>query len=346
MINGCSLFSNCGIAELMLPDSLKIVVANELIRKRSNYYKVLHPETNMICGDILDNDIFDSVVKESLRNDVKFLIATPPCQGVSLIGRRDMLDKRNFLTLRVIDYCKIVYPDYVLIENVMQINKVMINGVDLANHLKTEFDKLGYNVEYDVLDCSEYGVPQKRKRLFYRIYRKGLSWELPNKEKIVTVGEAIGHLPSLEAGCDSGIKYHKALDVANKQLIECIKHTPTGKSAMDNLDFYPKTNGRRIKAFRSTYKRTYFDKPHHTITTTNTTISSGANCHYGRLLANGLYSDARVLTLLELMILHTIPVDKIVVNDTYTEHFVRKLIGESIPPLMVRKLFDKILDKV
>jgi hypothetical protein len=62
-------------------------------------------------------------------------------------------------------------------------------------------------------------------------------------------------------------------------------------------------------------------------------------------MGNGLYSDARVLTLLELMILHTIPIDKIVVNDTYTEHFVRELIGESIPPLMVRKLFDKQIVK-
>jgi len=56
---GLSLFSNVGIGEAMLSDiNIEIAVANEIDKKRAQFYKNLYPKTNMICGDIRDDEIY------------------------------------------------------------------------------------------------------------------------------------------------------------------------------------------------------------------------------------------------------------------------------------------------
>jgi len=58
-MNGVSLFSNVGIAETYLANSgINIVVANELLEKRAKFYKHHYEHTNMICGDIRNEEIF------------------------------------------------------------------------------------------------------------------------------------------------------------------------------------------------------------------------------------------------------------------------------------------------
>ena len=74
----------------------------------------------------------------------------------------------------------------------------------------------------------------------------------------------------------------------------------------------------------------------------NDAISSQLNVHPGRLQDDGTYSDARVLTPLELMILNSIPRDWNIPDDT-PEILIRKVIGESIPPLLVKKIVEQIV---
>ena len=73
----------------------------------------------------------------------------------------------------------------------------------------------------------------------------------------------------------------------------------------------------------------------------NDAISSQLNVHPGRLLKNGTYSDARVLTPLELMLLTSLPKDWNIPNDT-SELLIRKCIGECIPPLLIKKIVEQI----
>ncbi|MDD2376975.1 MAG: DNA cytosine methyltransferase [Clostridia bacterium] len=79
MINGVSLFANVGIAEIYLKKcGIDIVVANELIEKRAEFYKNIYPDCEMICGDI--NDKMNEIIYKAKEKKCKFLMATPPCQ--------------------------------------------------------------------------------------------------------------------------------------------------------------------------------------------------------------------------------------------------------------------------
>ena len=87
-----------------------------------------------------------------------------------------------------------------------------------------------------------------------------------------------------------------------------MKHTPSGKSAFSNPIYYPqKKDGTKIKGYESSYRRIRWDAPAPTITIRNDCIASQRNVHPGRELPDGTYSDARVLTPLELMILNSLP---------------------------------------
>lgn len=344
MLKALSLFSGGGIGEIYESEAdIKTVVANELIAKRAEIYRYRFPDTKMIVGDIKEKK--KEIIAEALREKVDLIIATPPCQGMSSAGKRNYkTDKRNFLIFDVFDVIDNVLPTYVFIENVPKFLKMKY--FDANDELKPITDILNikygdiYNIKSGVYDAADYEVPQHRKRTIIRMFKKGFTWDDPENQKHISVREAIGRLPSLESGEDSGIKYHTA-PVCNKNHILWIKHTPTGKSAFDNPVFYPKKeNGEKIKAFANTYKRIEWDKPCPT-RTMNYGISGSNNGHPGRLKPDGTYSDARPLTLLELLIVSSLP-ENMKFPEGTTEKTIRDIIGEGIPPKMSLAFFKKI----
>ena len=175
-----------------------------------------------------------------------------------------------------------------------------------------------------------------------KMNKKGTRWEWPPiNPKHVTMREAIGDLPSLESGEKSDIKWHFARKHDPRHVL-WMKHTKTGTSAFENEEYYPKKkDGTRTKGYQSSYRRMEWDEPAPTITMRNDAISSQRNVHPGRLLKDGTYSDARVLTPLELFILTSLPRDWGIPDDT-PEILIRQVIGESIPPLMVKAIVGGI----
>ncbi len=343
-IAGASLFSNIGIAETYLKKyGIDIVIANELLEKRSEFYKFCHPETNVITGDITDNKIFNKIVEESIKNNVEFLLATPPCQGMSVAGKMDEQDPRNSLIIKAVEYIKKVNPKNVIIENVPTMLKtsIFVNGekIKIVDYIKNELSN-DYKISFNVLNAADYGTPQTRNRTIVLMSQYG-EWKLPKKQKQITVEEAIGNLPSLESGETSNIKYHFA-PKHNEKHILWMKHTPTGKTAFENEIFFPqKDDGTRIKGFSTTYKRISWNKPAPTITMCNGAISSQNNVHPGRLKPDGTYSDARVLSLKELMILTGLP-DDWEVPDWASESLIRKVIGEGVPPKLIEAIIKNM----
>ena len=110
-MNGLSLFASVGIAETFLADvGVDIVVANELLEERANFYKHLYPSCDMIQGDIKDSTIYASIIKKSKELNVEFVIATPPCQGMSYAGHKDPNDIRNALIVHVFDVIRDLKP--------------------------------------------------------------------------------------------------------------------------------------------------------------------------------------------------------------------------------------------
>lgn len=127
-MKGVSLFSSAGIGDAFLKDiGIDIVVANELVEERAGLYSAIYPNTKVIIGDILDNRIYEQILNKS-GSKIDFLLATPPCQGMSIAGKNrnpsEMFwDERNYLVFRIIDFIKKKSPDFVLIENVPQFLK-------------------------------------------------------------------------------------------------------------------------------------------------------------------------------------------------------------------------------
>ena len=349
MIKGASMFASAGIAETYFKEAgIDIVVANELIEKRGKFYQNIYPTSKMIVGNIKE----EKTKKEFLDNitdDVKFLIATPPCQGVSTLGinkkmNQMMEDPRNYLIYDVMEIIDKKDFDYIMIENVPRF-------LDVFFPYKNEYKKLEeilkdkyldrYHIEIRVLNAKDYGVPQTRPRAIIKMYKYNLKWRWPESQPEITLRKAIGNLPSLESGEKSDIKYHYA-KLHNDREVLAMKHTATGCSAMKNEEFYPKKeDGSRIKGFHNTYKRMSWDAPAPARTMNNGNIGSHNNVHPGRLLEDGTYSDARVLTLRELFIVSSLPEEWNIPKDT-TDNFVRQVIGEAIPPRLSFNIVKEI----
>lgn len=349
-IKAISVFSSAGIGELLLKNTnVEVVAANELLPKRAECYSHFYPNTDMYCGDITLEESQDYMVSAAQKSGAKMLIATPPCQGLSTLGKNKKQihyekDKRNYLilsALNIIDRCDF---DYVLIENVPTFLEMYFpyeNDYFKLEEILNKKYSSKYKIEARVLNAKDYGICQSRPRAIIKMYKPDKKWSWPSEEQEITLREAIGYLPSLESGESSDIPWHFAKK-HNERAVLALKHTPTGKSAIANEVYYPKKeDGTRIKGFHNTFKRMDWDQPCPTRTTFSGSMSSHNNVHPGRLLPDGTYSDARVLTLLETFIVSSIPEDIDFPKDS-TDTFIRTVIGESIPPKLMMKVIEKI----
>lgn len=373
MIRAVSLFSNVGIAETYFEDlGIHVAVANELLPQRADFYRHLYPNTEMITGDITDPSIYNRVISTAKQAKVDFLIATPPCQGMSIAGEMNPYDERNSLIKYAIDAILDLRPTYVLIENVTQqlTTPILYNGKEILipEYIEARIGDF-YNINKDkVIDTMDYGVPQMRRRAIFLCASKetGLQWEFPEKdEKIVTLEEAFDGIPDLWPNIKEkeyrGIlpknteealsfnKWHQPMTHVWRN-VECMLYTPTGNTAYDNPVHYPKkTNGKRVKGYDTAYHRMFWDKPGSTVTTYNFRIGSQNNVHPGRpwkMDENGdmMYTNPRVLTIYELLIVSSLPKDWNI-PDWATDNLIRTVIGEGIPPLLIKKILKPIVNQ-
>ena len=375
-LRGASLFANVGIAEAYL-DSIGVdmKVANEFIPQRAHFYQDVYTKTHMICGDIKDDDIRTQIVEEAIERNVNFVMATPPCQGMSMSGNRFEFDIRNELIYYAVDVIKRVNPEYALIENVPTIlkTKIAVDGeiMLIPDYLKKE---LGENYIFNkesLVKAMDYAIPQMRERNIFLLVRKdkNVKWEFPPKERIVTLEEAIGSLPSLDPLLREGLDFtlQKFPDYEKKQekaaaispwhkppkhswkQVEWMMHTPSGKSAIYNKVYYPqKENGVHIVAHHNHYRRMAWEKPSRTITQNNGVISSLACVHPGRpYIKDGevLYSDPRVLTIYEILIVSSLPLDW-PIPTWANESLIRKVIGEGIPSKLIKVIVEQLIKQL
>lgn len=375
-LRGVSLFANVGIAEAYL-DSIGVdmKVANEFIPQRAHFYQDVYTKTHMICGDIKDDNIRTQIVEEAIERNVNFVMATPPCQGMSMAGNRFEFDIRNELIYYAVDVIKRVNPEYALIENVPTIlkTKIAVDGeiMLIPDYLKKELgEKYIFNKE-SLVKAMDYAIPQMRERNIFLLVRKdkNVKWEFPPKERIVTLEEAIGSLPSLDPLLREGLDFtlqkfpdyekkkekaaaispwHKPPKHSWKQ-VEWMMHTPSGKSAIYNKVYYPqKENGVHIVAHHNHYRRMAWEKPSRTITQNNGVISSLACVHPGRpYIKDGevLYSDPRVLTIYEILIVSSLPLDW-PIPMWANESLIRKVIGEGIPSKLIKVIVEQLIKQL
>ena len=336
-----SLFSNVGFGEFYLKDyGFHVVVANELLQDRAKFYAKLNPETkHVICGDICDPLIQNSIIEACKDSGpIDLVIATPPCQGMSVANAmKSHNDFRNKLIVYAVEIFNQINAKYMLIENVPQMPKTFIkhndNVVNILDYINSSIGESKSCIS-NVLDAKFFSSPQSRKRSISLISPNG-DWKHPNKHNsILTVRDAIGHLPSLSNGEHSDIPWHFA-SVHNSNHIKWMSATPEGDTAINNKVDYPQKDGRRIKGFMTTYKRMFWDQPAPTVTMANGSISSQNNVHP---------TDPRVLTIRELLCVCGLPencLDQFAQKQPgqsfkydYSPNFIRKVIGELFLPKM------------
>lgn len=376
-LKGLSLFANVGIAEAYLKSiGVDICIANEIDVTRAKFYQDVYPDTHMICGDITNDETRDAIIQEAIEKGVDFIMATPPCQGMSEAGLRLEFDARNQLVFYAVDAIKRIKPRFAFLENVPQQlkTKISLNGeiMLIPEYIKRELAGDYVFNDETLIMAKDHGVPQLRERNIFLLVRKdqNLSWSFPEKEKEITLQDAIGYLPSLDPmlreGKDATMAlfpdFEKKRDAAlkiskwhyppthSKKQVEWMMHTPSGKSAIYNEVYYPqKVDGTPIKAHHNHYRRLKWDMPCRTITQNNGCMSSLACVHPGRkytdAMGNELYSDPRVLTIYELLIVMSLPLDW-QIPEWANEQLIRNVFGEGIPSMLVKKIVEELVNQL
>lgn len=368
--NALSLFSSAGVAETYFEKhGIQVKVAAELLPERASFYQHLYPKTKMMQGDITDDTFFKSVLSAAKKEKCDFLIATPPCQGMSTVGKQKKDDPRNRLIIYVVQAIKALNPKFVIIENVPEIllTKIEIDGkwIKIDEYLK---NNLGTNYTFNinnVVNAMNYGVAQSRKRCVYLLSRMdtNIHWEFPAPlNHITTMRDAIGNLPSLDPDVtdiseEERIKlfpdYYKKREAGMRvskwhypprhkyRHVIAMMHTPEGCSAWANEKYYPTlADGTKSKGYKNTYKRQWWDKPAYTVTKSTSRISSQENGHPGREIVHSddeetrIWSDARVLSIFELMRVTSLP-DDWNIPEKASSNVIREILGEGVPPRLL-----------
>ena len=366
-----SLFANVGVAETYLADiGLDVVVANELEEKRAKFYSHLYPKCDMVCGDITNEDVYKEIISKSKARNVEFILATPPCQGMSIAGHNSPYDERNSLVKYAVDAIIDLKPKYVFMENVPQQLDTPIEymGTEILipEYLEKRLGKL-YNFNKNkITNAMYYGVPQMRRRCVILLVRNDIDyvWEFPEPEnEIVTLEQAFKGIPDLwpeirekeyrkvlPKNTEEALSFHKWHKPPTHvwRNVECMLHTSAGNTAFDNPFYYPKKkDGNKVKGYDTTYHRLFWDKPSSTITKWNGIMGSQNNVHPGRFWKNDdngepMYTNPRVFTIYELLIVSSLPTNWDI-PDWADNQLIRFVIGEGVPPLMVKKIISGVM---
>ena len=325
-----------------------VVLANEYDASIAASYIANHKNTKMIVGDITSLDLEDTFGK--LAGTIDVVIGGPPCQGFSQKGQRKTIhDERNFLFKYYVSVVELVNPKYFVMENVP--NLLTAEGGYFRHEIEELFNKLGYSLEYGVLNASDYGVPQNRRRAVIIGKLNGDAPKLPvPKRNDVTIWDAISDLAYLESGEGSEEQeykypaesdYEKMLRKDSSKLFNHIatKHSPL---ALERLALIPPNAGREVlpeehltkSIYSGTWTRMKKDEISVTITTRFDTPSSGKFTHP---FLN------RAITVREAARIQSFP-------DNF--HFVgnkgsqMKQVGNAVPPLLAAAIAEVIMNDI
>ena len=172
-MNLISLFSGCGGLDLGFEKAgFSIPVANEFDPTIYETFKVNHPKTHLIEGDV--RQVTKKDIAPHISSDVDGIIGGPPCQSWSEAGSlRGIEDARGQLFFDYIRILKEFSPKFFLAENVsgMLANR---HSSAVQNILRL-FEGAGYSVSLTLVNAKDYGVAEERKRVFYIGFRKDLN---------------------------------------------------------------------------------------------------------------------------------------------------------------------------
>ena len=219
-VTGCSksidLFCGAGgMTAGFKAAGIQSLLSNDIEKSACITLKINNPEIPVLCGDITTDETKKSIEKIAKKGGADIICGGPPCQGFSMAGYRASDDPRNLLFKEFVEIVKQVNPKVIVFENVEGILSYQQGRTYREVH--SLFSELGYATEGRKLLASEYGVPQKRKRVIIICTRKDLNILPANlypepltveENQQITAKETISDLENVP--CDENAKYSKA----------------------------------------------------------------------------------------------------------------------------------------
>ena len=373
-----SLFSSAGVGcyGFNLED-FDCIVTSELIQRRLEIQK--HNNVCSLESGYVDGDITSPVVQEQIINavsiwqdtykkDVDVLVATPPCQGISVANHKKNNElSRNSLVVESLRIISKVSPKYFILENVRGFLNTICTDQDGVNKPIRDaiFENLAgnYNIAHKVINFKDYGNNSSRTRTLVIGVRKDQEeiapFELfPSEKKAPNLRDVIEHLPRLKkmGEIHSDDIYH-SFRAYDKRMLSWIKNLKEGQSAFDNDKPEDRphqiVNGVLIENQNKNsdkYRKCLWDKVAPCVHTRNDILASQSTIHP---------EDPRVFSIRELMNFMGIPIgfkwgsddlgrlNKLSDKDKAlflkkNEMNIRQCLGEAVPTPIFQAIAKKI----
>jgi DNA (cytosine-5)-methyltransferase 1 len=374
-----TLFSSGGVGCYGLKmEGFKCVATNEIVAKRMDVQRannICEYDSGYIVGDITNNEVKEGIYTEMNRwkkkgNDrIDVVLATPPCQGISVINHKKNSKEinRNSLVVESIEVVKKIKPRIFIFENVMAFQKTLCTTPDertvpIGDYIK---ESLGndYIITGRIINLMNYGSNSSRTRTLMigvdKSYRNGITpYDLfPEYEIEKTLREVIYEFPRLNWDQISSKDFYHAYRTYSSHMRSWIHDLKEGESAFDNID--PKKRPHRIiggelvqntRKNRDKYTRQPWDRFIQCIHTRNDQLAAQNTVHP---------EQDRVYSIRELMEMMTIPdsfkwinIDTEKLNmlppekkrSLYKTHElnIRRCIGEAVPTEFFRRIASNI----
>ena len=374
-----SLFSSAGVGCYgFKQQGFKCIATNEYLEKRlkiQQYNNKCEFNSGYIHGDLSKKETQEKIYNELENNNTKdldVLIATPPCQGMSVANHKKNDEiGRNSLVVESIKIVANIKPKIFIFENVRAFLTTICTDTDNLDKPIGESIELNlagnYNIFSQVINFKEYGSQSSRTRTLVIGVRKDLTnispyKLLPKKQNANTLKNLIGNLPSLETmgKIDKDDIYHSYRNF-DKRMLPWIENLKEGQSAFSNTEperiphqvidgqivYNKNKNGDK-------YSRWYWDREAPCIHTRNDVLASQSTIHP---------SDNRVFSIRELMKMMTIPDSfnwsnikfetlneySIEAKNIYLkkeELNIRHCIGEAVPTTIFEQIAKNIRTKL
>lgn len=377
-----SLFSSAGVGCYgFKKNGFECIATNEIIQRRLDVQKFNNKckyESGYICGDITQDltkkRLYDEIKlwnkKENIK-EVDVIIATPPCQGMSVANHKknEIEIVRNSLVVESIKIIKQIHPRFFIFENVPAFMKTVCTDIDgydkpigdaIFNNLSSE-----YIYVTKVINFKDYGACSSRTRTLVIGVSRTLSDEIspydlfPSIENEKTLREVIGNLKPLSTmGEINPNDIYHSFRKYPAEMRNWIHDLKEGESAFDNKDIYKKPhqiiNGEIVvnkQKNADKYTRTYWNKVGPCIHTRNDQLASQNTIHP---------TDDRVFSIREIMRMMTVPDDFKWSNYSFDELNklsyiekvqylkkeevkIRQSLGEAVPTIIFDKIARNIL---
>lgn len=327
------------------------VLAVEYDKYAADTYRTNHKNTKVLPCDIKTVNPLEHTEKYPF-----ILFGGPPCQGFSVANTktRNLDNPNNWMFQEYLRFVKDLEPEWFLFENVVGFKS--FDKGKFAAEVEEELKALGYETNSSVLNASDFGVPQDRKRFFivgHRIDKGGIKFnfeELPKTKQKVTVGDALKDLPPLVNGSKVEktnyrseplnhyvkVMRHKSKYASQNFVTENKAHiVERYKVIKQGENWEAAKNNGLLQTYKSTkhthsgiYKRLEEHKPAVTI------------ANYRKSMLIHPHED-RGLSLREAARLQSFP-DNFIFKGTLS--FQQQQVGNAVPPLLAKAIFSKIIE--